>query len=152
MKNVKAQAAVWNAETYQNVIRSGEYKSRQIQLVTNPDGKTFGAAVDDQSCKKDSVDICTGSSTPKPDFAAFFYIECGDSKYVGSNRYVFSLESEDKRNNENIIRSYSCVEGKDIIPTWKLLGYFKEGDCEELNGLRFEPNLMNCDSLMVCSL
>ena len=67
------------------------------------DGKTFGAIADDQSCEKGHVDACTGSSTSKPDLKAIFYIECGELKYVGSNRYVFSLESEDKRNNVNII-------------------------------------------------
>lgn len=133
----KERAATWVSETFQDLIPAGEHRAREIQLLSSLDGNTFGASFEGQVCERKGRIACTGVSTPKPGLNAHFYIKCGDMRYVGSDRYIFS-ESHNP-SEKAAFRSYSCKGDLSLRPQYKLIGYFKDGSCDNLIGLEFEP-------------
>ena len=61
-----------------------------------------------------AIRVCYGYSTQQADYTPFFYIECGDNKYVGPNPYNFSPDFTDKvfaRWTADLIsvRSFACI-------------------------------------------
>ena len=142
--DAEVESAKWVPQTYQNVYSTQRDNARQIQLVSFSDDGTFGASWDKLICLPEGGYVCNGWSHLKAGLQAFFYIECGEKRYVGPDRYFFSKLSKgsaiDKYGNV-IIRSYICDGDPAHRPHWKLLGYFEQSSCEDFNGKRFDSSL-----------
>ena len=128
-------------------------QTRQVHLISSLDKNSFGTALDDQLCLPSGRIVCSGLSRPQHGFKAYFYIECGDQRYVGHDRYFFSklLKSAEE---SSFIRSYACAQDPSLRAQWKLLGYYQEDSCVELMGKRFDPNFdarLFCEDNEVCA-
>lgn len=140
-------AAKWISETYQDIVSSNtEGQTRQIHLVSSLSENSFSTALNDQLCIPVGGIVCSGLSRPQNGFKAFFYIECGDKRYLGSDRYFFSKPLKGIQEASHV-RSYACAEDPSFRAQWKLLGYFKEDSCAELTGKRYDPNF---DTRLLC--
>jgi hypothetical protein len=103
----------------------------------------FGGCLTQEKCGHDATDVvsCQGWTTPKPGHLATFAIQCGDSHYVGVDRYHFS-DYEDGIYHHNHVcnNDIDASDGTDA-PTFNLLGYFVEGDCSALTANEYDPQL-----------
>ena len=134
MENV---ASSWVDEVYQDVYTLGEMSGTNIYLFSN-DQNSFGANMEDEiSCSQGNL-VCEGKSVPQNGMSPLFAITCGNSTYVGSDRYHFSPP---RASEKETIRSYVCYgEDNDVRPEWKLLGFFVEGRCDLLKNAKYDPH------------
>jgi hypothetical protein len=93
----------------------------------------FGGCLGQENCGQDAIDdvvSCQGWTTPKPGYLATFAIQCGDTHYVGVDRYHFSDYKDGGIYHHNHVcnNDVDASDGTDA-PTFHLLGYFEEGDC-----------------------
>jgi hypothetical protein len=131
----------WVGEVYEDLVDSTDFTgSGTVIRLKLSDASTFGAEIDGvNNCIQGSL-ICEGRSLPEFNTVPLFYVTCGSSTYVGTNKYYFAPA----RNNVNEpIRSYLCEVGgiiQEIRPTWKLLGFFNDGACAGLQDSMYDMN------------
>ena len=117
----------WVDESKHDLILLDEFPSMEIKLYSD-DLHSFGAVSHDHICTKGQIQ-CIGTSSPTQGKKALFHITCGNASYVGSDMYFFSPH---KSSDQDPIRAYVCADQPKIRPSWTLLGYFSEGECEAL--------------------
>jgi len=71
--------------------------------------------------------VCVGSTTPNKMSKALFEVKCGESTYIGSDPYHFAPDGFTEDDNKK--RPYICKNDSTARGTWKLLGFFPDGDC-----------------------
>lgn len=131
---IDARARSLSPQTTRDLYtRATTPQGRDVLLYTVP-GQTdvFSASIGSLSCAS-ATTVCRGSTTPKQEYRAYFAIECGEERYVGSDPYYFAPKSTP-------IQSWKC-ESNELTPTWKLLGYFPPGECDEISNLTYRLNL-----------
>jgi len=131
--------AEWKNEVYEDLFSLGEMEGSPIHLYSNDDLEVFGAVVEGmegyERCLQGEI-ICSGSSVPSFGSVPLFRIQCGSTIYLGSDRYHFTPPQASER---DTLRSYACDgESNDVRPDWKLLGFFPEGSCDDLQGASYD--------------
>lgn len=123
-------------EKKSKMIQRNKRVSHYIGLYSDYSNTHFGASVGDDPCYMGDL-ICTGISVPSKNTTAHFFMTCGEKTYVGSDRYHFSPPQANKT---DTLRPYAC-DGEDpsVRPSWKLLGYFEDGSCENLVNSTYQP-------------
>eukprot|EP00559_Dactyliosolen_fragilissimus_P007399 CAMPEP_0184871370 /NCGR_PEP_ID=MMETSP0580-20130426/40679_1 /TAXON_ID=1118495 /ORGANISM="Dactyliosolen fragilissimus" /LENGTH=861 /DNA_ID=CAMNT_0027374019 /DNA_START=151 /DNA_END=2737 /DNA_ORIENTATION=+ len=111
---------------------------RTIHLYTSGDETRVQAAIGESNRVPSTSNIrCTGSTTPKMDSMALFYINCGSEDYIGPDPYYLSSAFADEN-----VRPYTCLNDPSDRGDWTLLGFFADGACASLiNGYSFEKNV-----------
>jgi len=140
--NIELQAQSWVSEARGDMLTPSDFTGGRALELYSDDNSVFGAATASSrggtstSCDKGTTK-CSGKTVPTTGMVPIFAITCGNLKYVGSNKYFFSPAPD-----ENMyIRSYVCDgQGLGIIPEWKLLGYFPDGDCDSLSIAEYDPS------------
>ena len=127
LNNLLTRVSDWVDESKHDLISLDEFPSMEIKLYSD-DLHSFGAVSHNHTCTKGQIQ-CVGTSSPTQGKKATFYISCGNLSYVGSNMYFFS---PDKLSDQDPIRAYVCIDQPDIRPSWTLLGFFQEGDCDTI--------------------
>ena len=138
LESAKATADDLKSKVVYDLIEDTRYNPRAIDIYKSGASFDAVAAASVQgtsttcSTSPSATLVCSGVSTPKPDYSPFFYVTCGDSTYLGPDPYFFTPGNGDyftfpgmSNDNDKKIRSYAC-EGQDgtIRPTWKLVGFF----------------------------
>jgi len=138
--SIQSKASSLSTEAYGDMLTSSDFTGRTLEVYYE-DSSHFGvAAASDRgqtstTCDKGNVN-CAGSTVPSNDLVPFFTIKCGSQIYFGPNRYHFN-QSPDLNGK---FRSYVCAgEAKGVVPEWKLIGYFKDGECDELSNAVYVP-------------
>jgi len=142
--NITAQALNLYDEAYGDMLTPSDYNGRTLEIYS-VDSNTFGVAAASDlggtqtTCAK-GTSVCVGSTVPRSGHVPFFQISCGNSKYFGSNKYIFAAD----RDNEGRIRSYVCEgKGVGVTPELKMLGFFEIGMCNSLQEATYDPDF--CD-------
>ena len=126
------KAQEWVPETLQEQYDAGELPGNEIHLYAEDGGVSFGAIVGDEACTR-GREVCIGSTVPTGLSRALFQVQCAGESFIGWDRYHFSPPSSEE--DATPLRSYVCInQAIDVRPTFKLLGYFPEGECDILNG------------------
>lgn len=113
--------------------------------IFSADGTAFGATIN-EACMPVR---CNGSTTPQPNTRPLYAITCGTLNYVGHDPYHFA---PNYTNLTSPIQPYICNDQIPIRPTWKLLGYFVEGECSFVSDALYLPDLCSKDSERVPGL
>ena len=143
LSDAETVAKTWVDQVYEDIYPIGELTiGMDIHLMSIPTvQKTFGAVVADSDLRCfDGRVVCSGKSAPQYGLKPLFAIECGNNRYVGSDKYYFSPPQTKIRNAP--IRSYVCMgESPHTRPRWKLLGFFEEGSCDALKHHSYNEDL-----------
>lgn len=154
LQDTRAAALSWAPEAQQQILAPDHAypRTREITLYAfhgdnNNEVVSFGAAVG-ACANADGRPVATGFSTPSPETKALFSVRCLDDWYVGTDRYAFAPSPED--NEFGYRRPYACdnrdKEDESLVmerPTWKALGFFEEGCCEEIARAKYDPAACN---------
>ena len=130
----------WKDEIHDDIIDRSEYSPKQIYLYS-VDDQSFGVAIEDQEPCAKGIQRCSGYAAPQPDHRPLFFMACGDEKYLGVNKYHFSPS---RASTSDTIRSYVCNNDQTlggVRPTWKLMGYFRSGECDFLQNAEYDESL-----------
>lgn len=141
--NMATRGPEWSEETLQNVYgMAGGPAGRHVSIWASDQSFTFGATIGvggPFACDGDH--ICTGSTTPSGTKKPLYEIKCGNNDVaVTSDPYYYAPDGETKQ-------PYVCTENDAVRPTWKLLGFFDEGACEDISeGYSYEEDFCDASS------
>lgn len=125
LESIDARAKLLAEDSYVEKFELGDLPGRVVRLFSLEGGAKFSATVDSMSCGR-GEEVCTGSTTPKSGYRPFYYVKCDydgySETYIGSDPYALSPPGTP-------VQAYVCNNG-DARPTWDLLGWFVEGNCE----------------------
>lgn len=134
-----AEARTWRGEVKQVTRFPGDVKGRAVHLfghTPKASGKFTAFGVDlDLACGHYGEDpTCSGITTPQKGYSPMFAVRCGGLSSVTHDPYVYAPPGVGKY-------PYKCQDhrNKTVRPVWKLLGYFKPGQCKRLMEATFEP-------------
>mmetsp|Transcript_28193 Transcript_28193/g.42652 ORF Transcript_28193/g.42652 Transcript_28193/m.42652 type:complete len:773 (-) Transcript_28193:212-2530(-) len=142
LSHMEKLGAELSDEAYEEVYQAGSYGGGEIiNLWTR--GVMFGATVGYEECTNSTL-VCTGTSSPATERRPLFYITCGANRIVTHNPYTDPYygnvtDSEFKR-------PYKCyLNASDYARsgrgTWKLLGFFPNGNCSSIGNLEYASDL-----------
>jgi len=132
--NIQAKAKPLVPEAFGDMLTSSDFSGRILEVYFE-DTSNFGVAAASEpggtstTCYRGAVH-CVGSTVPGSQRVPFFTIKCGSLTYFGPDKYHFAPapDADEK------IRSYVCDgQAKGVVPEWKLIGFFTEGDCGSLS-------------------
>ena len=125
-------------KVYVDKVQEVDYDGRRIDLYTS--GVNFAAIPSSYAkgrsteCASPSASLaCSGSSVPRPNAAALFYVTCGGRTHVGFDPYGLAPDYEGAFPGHapqgGTVRAYVCRDGDaSSRPTWMLLGFFRRDD------------------------
>jgi hypothetical protein len=133
-EEMAATGTKFSQETKQELYSATNAPSgRTIELVADRAVTgTFGAVVGG-SYRGRCIRVCTGSTTPKPNYLALFQIKCGASHVITSDPYHFSPAGNPRR-------PYVCEGMPNERPEWTLLGFFAADECSIIASSRYDPD------------
>jgi hypothetical protein len=137
------EARKWVPESVKGMRWEGDMPGSTVMLYST-DGTVFGAGIQD-AC----APMCNGSTTPQPNTLALYAITCGALKYVGHDPYYFA---PNYTNVSKPIQPYICNDQIPIRPTWQLLGYFVEGECDFIASALYRTDLCSLEGLAATGL
>jgi len=85
---------------------------------------------EDENYEINDSPVCSGSTTPKIDSKALFEIKCGTSTYIGSDPYYFAPDGFSDDDFKK--RPYICKNDNTARGNWRLLGFFPDGACSDI--------------------
>jgi hypothetical protein len=138
------EAKKWVGESVKGMRWQGDMPGSTVMLYST-DGTVFGAGIQDVCAPI----RCNGSTTPQPNTLALFAITCGALNYVGHDPYFFA---PNYTNVTKPIQPYICNDQIPIRPTWQLLGYFVEDECDFLTDALYRTDLCSLESLAATGL
>jgi hypothetical protein len=145
LSDAHEEASKWVSESVKGMRVEGDMPGSAVMLYSE-DGTVFGAGIQDACAPV----RCTGSTTPQPDTLPLYAITCGEAlNYVGHDPYHFA---PNYTNVSKPIQPYICNDQIPIRPTWQLLGYFAEGDCDFVAEALYRTDLCSLESLAATGL
>lgn len=138
------EAKMWVSESVKGMRWQGDMPGTPV-LIYSTDGTVFGASIQDVCAPV----RCNGSTTPQPNTLPLFAITCGALNYVGHDPYFFA---PNYTNVTKPIQPYICNDQIPIRPTWQLLGYFVEGECDFVAEALYRTDLCSLESVATTGL
>ena len=138
---------------YVDKVQEVDYDGRRVDLYASgggfaavPASRAKGRSTE---CASPSASLaCSGSSVPRPNAAALFYVTCGERTRVGFDPYGLSPDFGGSFPGHappgETVRAYACRDGEvSSRPTWRLLGFFMRDDagCAELANATYDETV-----------
>merc|ERR1712226_272515 len=120
-------------DSYQEKFDLGDMPGRKVRLFALEGRAKFSATVNSISCGR-GEEICSGLTTPQVGYRPLYYVECGSTRYTGSDPYALSPQGPP-------FQAYVCQNDPAVVPKWDLLGWFVEGVCDSLTYSEYDDHL-----------
>ena len=139
-------AKKWVPESVKGMRWEGDMPGTPV-LIYSADGSVFSAGIREvEAC---APVRCNGSTTPQPNTLPLYAMTCGSSNYVGHDPYFFA---PNYTNVSKPVQPYICNDQIPIRPTWQLLGYFVEGECDFVAESLYRTDMCSLESLAATGL